>query len=291
MADVNPLHGQEFLRVGDLPDKFMDETGFLLADYSVALGATERGRLETFKAIGSGVLVRKGNHHGILTARHCIHSPNHHLHLGAYGVHSLHIIIRGGRGIIIPPEIQIEHSVATPEREDFGLDLTFVEILPSPVLGTIKAVGSFWSLDKDFGKILETFGKVGTPFTVVGFPEVHYNTRFIGKALYHKVKHMTYYYAIQEKSVFERNGWDYIEANCWYGDGNPLPETFRGVSGGPLWGLEIMRDKADRKLKLKNFALIGIAYLETELKKEERQIRGHFIRSIYDVAWRNVKLD
>ena len=94
--------------------------------------------------------------------------------------------------------------------------------------------------------------------------------------------------AIAPGDVFERNGWDYIENNCWYGGSSQLPLTFGGVSGGPVWGLKLRRDESNGQFSLINYALIGILFCETPIQNEERRLRGHFIKSIYDIAWKNV---
>jgi hypothetical protein len=49
-----------FLKFTDMPLAFMDATGFMLADYSVALGCCEDQDKNKTQIYGSGVLVPAG---------------------------------------------------------------------------------------------------------------------------------------------------------------------------------------------------------------------------------------
>jgi hypothetical protein len=75
----------------------------------------------------------------------------------------------------------------------------------------------------------------------------------------------------------------------WYGGTPDLPATFSGVSGGPVWGMKLSKNKSDGQINIDKSALIGITFYQTELKGDERRLRAHFIKSIYDLAWRNLK--
>jgi len=96
---------------------------------------------------------------------------------------------------------------------------------------------------------------------------------------------MSYSNSIQGGDVFEIKGWDYLDSTILY-PGNDIPPSFTGVSGGPVWGMEIIHRKKTGKLELGKHALIGITFYQTALENNRRRLRAHFIRSIYDVAWR-----
>jgi hypothetical protein len=173
------------LTIKDLPRKFMGETGQTLADYSVALGYSQDIKGKKFTPIGSGVLVCKGARFGILTARHCVHKPGPELRLGTPGGDVLFLVLRGGRGVLLQPEGVIKHLLTVPKSEEFGPDLAFIEVLPGGGLDSIKAIGSFWSLDKDLERIVSSFGKLGTLLATIGFPGIHYNTEIDGHTIRH----------------------------------------------------------------------------------------------------------
>jgi len=279
----------EFVLFSNIPRSFLDEIGRELGAYSVAIGYSKIGNAKSFKPIGSGVLVQKGKHFGILTAHHCLYAPGPDLQLGTVGGDVLHLILTNGQGAIIPSEVVTKHPLAIPDPNTHEPDLAFIEILSASTIGTIKAIASFKSLDKNPDDVQKEFGNEGTAFVVIGFPGVHYQTKIEGNTIRHTVKHMTYFFNIKPDSISYRNGWDYIEANCWYGAGSELPHTFGGVSGGPVWGLFGTKDAESGLFKLTKFGLLGIAFAETPIRNDERKIQAHFVKSIYDLAWRNLK--
>jgi len=285
---MNEPNKAEYFKVGDLPRSFMDETGRMLGDFSIALGYMRNGRTDGFHAIGSGVLVTRAGRFGILTALHCLHSPGLDVRLGPSGCDRLFLVLRNGRGLVVQPQDVVEHQLVTPQSQEFGPDLAFIEVLPGERLASLKAVGSFWSLDKNPAEIMEHFGTIGTPVASIGYPGLYYDTRISGDSLQHKIHHMTYYFAIGKDAIIERDGWDYIENTCYYGPSHELPATFEGVSGGPVWGMHIRKDKADGHLTVLRSALIGISFYQTAIENDERRLRAHFIKSIYDLAWRNL---
>jgi hypothetical protein len=279
-----------YLKFSDVPRAFMEETGYMLADYSVALGYSKSAKGSKLEIFGSGVLVHKGNRFGVLTAHHCVNNPDADFRFGSFDGDKLVLIIKRSYHIVLPPEILIKHALGIPKGDEMEPDLAFVEILPSTQLGSIKAISSFWSLDKKPLKIEQEFGKIDMPFTVVGFPGAYpyHQTKIEGNTTRKIIKHMAFFYAIGSDGICERDGWDYIEANNWYGGNNELPKSFEGVSGGPVWGLQIKRDENNRQLSLKKFSLIGIAFLQIRITKKKLRVRAHFIKSIYDLAWKNL---
>jgi hypothetical protein len=279
--------GTLHVTIGDLPDSFMDVVKQEFVDFSVALARVRDGAAGTFTPLGSGVLVKKGDRFGILTARHCLHACTPAVQLGASGGDTLALMLRGGRCLLVRSYEAIEHLLVTPKSEEFGPDLTFIEILPGTLLASFKAIGSFWPLNRHPDEIIGEFGGIGTLIATIGFPEVDYHTQIDGQNIHHSARHMAYIGGIGEGDVFERNGWDYVEANCDYSGSPDLPHTFKGVSGGPIWGMRTRKHKSDGHFSIEKFALIGIVFYETSKRRNVRRLRGHFIKSIYERAWRN----
>ena len=73
---------------------------------------------------------------------------------------------------------------------------------------------------------------------------------------------------------------------CDYSPSSELPKSFGGMSGGPMWALHFEVDEANEQFKLSDFALIGISFYQTAIENEQRKLRAHYIRSIYEVAWK-----
>jgi hypothetical protein len=279
----------EYVMLGDLPQDFNEVLMRYFSYYSVALGRVRNGKAEEFRPLGSGVLVKKGNRFGILTARHCLHACKPEVELGTSGQDTLSLVMNTGRSVLIKPSEAIEHNLVNPTSEEFGPDLTFIEIF-GDVLNTIKAVGSFWPLDKKVDEIIGDFGSEGTPIVSIGFPQIDYQTTIEKpNIINHRVRHMTFSNVIQKRDLIEHEGWDYVESNMWYGGTPDLPATFSGVSRGPVWGMKLSKNNSDGQINIDKYALIGITFYQTELKGDERRLRAHFIKSIYDLAWRNLK--
>ena len=272
-----------YLKFTDVPRSFREKIGYELADYSVALGYAEDAKATKFEIFGSGVLVRKGNRFGVLTAHHCVHK----LRLGSFDSDTLFLVLKRCHRVVLLPIILVKHALAIPKANKEP-DLAFIEILPSPQLGSIRAIASFWPLDETHFNISKGFVGIEKPFTVIGFPGAYHQTNIEGNTTHKIIKHTAFFYAIGQDSIRERDGWDYIEANNRYGGKNELPKSFEGVSGGPVWGLQISRDETNGELSLKTFSLIGIAFLQIRISKQELRVRAHFIKSIYDLAWRSL---
>jgi hypothetical protein len=281
---VNVPPGYEYMTVGDTPREFMDDVLMrAFTDYSVALGLDRNG----YFPLGTGVLVHRQGHYGILTAHHCLHACAPQVKLGSEDGDTLCLVINRGRPIQVKPQEVMEHPLTTRASEEFGPDLTFIEILAPERLGTFKAVGTFWSLDKDSSEVMQQYGKPMVPIATAGFPCAHHKSVRDGNVIRQQIKHMIYDNAIQEGDIFEKDGWDYLDSKIWYPGDAGLPASFGGVSGGPVWGMELGRNKSDRKIELRKHALIGVTFYEVFRKGDEGRLRSHFIRSIYDLAWRN----
>lgn len=276
--------GKIYMTLGDMPKSYTH--GVLMrafSDYSVALAREKNGEVHW---LGSGVLVRKGKRHGILTAHHCLHACSPEVQLGSFRGDTMRFLINPGRSVLVQPQEVLEHPLALPKEDGYGPDLTFIEIVSPERLGTFKAYGTFWSLDKQASDILRDFGQPYMPAASVGFPEAHYNVIREGKKIRAQLKHMVYDNVIKEGAVIEKNEWDYLDSTIWYPGSPDLPDSFAGMSGGPVWGMELRHHKSDGHISIEKHALIGITFYQFFRQGEEARLRAHFIKSIYDTAWK-----
>jgi hypothetical protein len=276
----------EVVEYSEVPLIFMEETGYTLADYSVGLGYYDDEKATIPQIFGSGVFVTRGNRFGILTAHHCIHPPGPNLNLGNFGGHRLALITKaaGKRYVIVPPEIVQKHALGVPDDETNEPDLAFIEISQCPFLDSLKAMVSFWPLTRKNLSKAKRLKKINMPFTVIGFPG-HYQKRIAGTPSRLQIAHKAYFYSIIRGGVSKRNDWDYVTANNVYYEGHTLPPTFAGVSGGPVWALEVHGNRGDLNFVLADFCLVGIAFFQIPLPNSGMQIKAHFMDSIYSKAW------
>jgi hypothetical protein len=199
----------------------------------------------------------------------------------------LTLVLCNGRGLRIEPQEVREHVLAAPQTDEYGPDLAFIEVLAPQRLDSIKAISSFWPLDRSPAEVAASFGTPLTAIVTVGFPEADYKTEIDGKNIHHVVRHMSWLNSIQEGDVRESDGWDYLDTTVRY-SGQDLPASFSGVSGGPVWGMEIRKHKSDGHFSVEKSALVGVTFYQTERQADVRRLRAHFINSIYDVAWRGM---
>jgi hypothetical protein len=278
----------EYLRLGDMPPDFEAVLMREFVPYSVGLARvwdTDRTR---FTPLGSGTLIKKQNRIGILTARHCLTACSPRVHVGPSGQDSLLLILRDARSVQVRPEEILEHELVIPSSTEYGPDLVFLEIAPSERLQTILAVASVWSLDRDHSEILEEFGCVGSMIVSLGILEERSQTRVTPRSFHRISYHLTCSHVIGDHDISMRDGWDYIDNKCVYSDSTSLPQSFGGFSGGGIWSVEVKRSKSTGKLSAGKAALVGVSFYETAIENGVRHVRGHFIRSIYDLAWRNL---
>jgi hypothetical protein len=278
---------EEYLQLGDMPSDFRDVLMREFVPYSVGLGRVSEDDHKLFTSLGSGTLVKKGTHIGILSAQHCLTACSPRVRVGPNGKDSLLLILRDARGVQLRPEDMIEHRLVTPLSADYGPDLVFVEIAPSEKLQRILSVASVWSLDRDHDKILKEFGEIGSMVASLGIPEELCRTQLNGNAFHRTSFHLTVSYVIHQDSISVRNGWDYIDNKCVYSESSALPQSFAGFSGGGIWSVQIHRSKSTGLLSAGKAALVGVSFYETPIENDVRYVRGHFVRSIYDLAWRD----
>ncbi len=274
----------EFFLLGDLPRSFQDHVTRTLADYSVALGFCSKGTRD-IKFFGSGVLVKKDDHYGIMTAHHCLHDKYSNFKDGSFNGNRLAIAFKRAH-MVFPPEILVEHQLGVPRRKGDEPDLTFVEICECSQLSTLRSVNSFWSLDKNPFDVKPAFGRVEMPFCVNGYPGDYHEKIRENRTIRQNLRHMSYFYVHGSETFSALDEWDYVEAKDKKGDG--LASSFKGMSGGPVWGLRIKKG-SDKHFELKQACLIGINISQIELGQDEISVRAHFIHSIYDVAWRKIQ--
>lgn len=276
----------EYVTLGVLPPEFLDVVMREFIPYSVGIGRVIEGDASSFRPLGTGTLVRRQGRIGILTAYHCLHSCSPQVSVGLSGRDTLTLMLRGGRIVMLRPEEIFEHPLAVPLRDEYGPDLTFLEIAPGSKLESILAISSVWPLDRDQSELLNTFGSTGALLASIGFPEVECYTKIHGNDIHRKAMHKTFINVIEDKSLQSKDGWDYVDVTCDYAGTPDLPKSFRGLSGGGIWSMQLRKHKSDGHISIERSALVGVTFYQGELVNQSRILRGHFIRSIYDVAWR-----
>ncbi len=272
----------EYLRLGDIPTDFQNVLMREFVPYSVGMGWVSSQKKQAFAPFGSGTFVKKNGTVGILTARHCVTQ----MHRQSAGHDRVALLLRDARAVYLPSDSLIDHRLTTPLTEEYGPDLDFIEIAPCDQLQTVLAIASVWSLDRDFESLLKEFSAEGSFLASLGFPEERCKTLPLQNGFRRVAYHLTCSHVIQKGDITEQDGWDYVQSKCFYCDENDLPQSFGGTSGGGIWALQVLKNRAGGKLSIGRSALVGVSFYQTNLENNIRHVRGHFIKSIYDVVWR-----
>jgi hypothetical protein len=267
----------------DVPRSVDIEINKALIDYSVAVCRVRGNNPNTFTPLGSGTFVIRNGMHGILTAHHCLHACNPAVSIGAQGKDTLLLMATRSRCLLLDPNDAKEHPLAIPASDEFGPDLTFIEIFSGPKLDLLKAIVSFWNLDQKHYELANKLSAPGIVIVEAGFPEIDYRTRIIGSDIHHDLKYVVFIGALGEDDISNENEWDYINSSCHYGVSEKIPETFKGVSGGGIWAVRLQVTKNDQ-WRVKDYCLVGVVFYETEVSDNRRDLRGHFIKTIYETA-------
>jgi hypothetical protein len=128
-------------------------------------------------------------------------------------------------------------------------------------------------------RLLKTSGVL----VVTGFPQINKTEGGTGLGFQKTVGLTGYGFLSGVMRFWHRGNFDYIEAGVSYRSGEHAPETFRGVSGGGIWSVQIMRKSGDAlgTEYCEAPCFVGVVFYETEVKKGFRRLRAHGPRSVF----------
>src|SRR6266498_2460770 len=199
----------------DVPRSIDFEINHALIDYSVAVCRVRDNNPNTFTPLGSGTFVVREGMHGILTAHHCLHRCNPEVRIGADGKDTLLLFVTRSRSVILDPQDTRERSLGIPKSDEFGPDLTFVEILSGPKLDLLKAIVSFWNLDEKHWSFAIELSSNRACIVTAGFPELDYQTMIAGSVIHHQLKHTVFIGGLGVGGLSEEGKWEAASPGVW----------------------------------------------------------------------------
>ncbi|MFQ5965936.1 MAG: hypothetical protein ACE5KZ_16850 [Candidatus Scalinduaceae bacterium] len=229
---------------------------------------------------GSGTLVEIDGLYAILTAQHVIKE----------------LPKSGDIGLMISPDIEKpivkseflnKIEVARGSIESEGPDLGII-LLPSPIVGQLKAKKSFYNLSLKRDKILSDPPKnyKGIWF-LCGMPAEMTTTEGPSKG-FNVIKRFTLFCgAARVKKEYSKGEYDYFVVDAHYNETNQLPESFGGISGGGLWQVILKQQKG--KVEAEEMILSGVVFYQSPLSNNIRLLKCHGRRSIYKNTFDVVK--
>lgn len=255
-----------------------------LASYSVSINV---GDMSDGDYVGSAVLARYRNHFGLLTAKHVVDQPR---------FRSAKIMLlsyfEGEHRFPIDMQWIDVFSPGVKSHPELGPDLAFVRI-PDAMTRWIKAKKQFYNLESGKLKIEERIAKntLGTYF-IVGTPQ-----QFAAKSRATEGKRTVNLVSTMNQVMVAEVQRDWILDKIDYYD-MILPEiedpakaikTFKGVSGGGLWGTQLRRPEPS-KMFFEEPDLVGVAFYADALDGRDRiccqgwrSLFGDFLESL--VIW------
>jgi len=293
MSEQPSIIATEPIQINNLPNGFLDEVVRTIRTYVVGLALEtrldpEHPERETCQLVGSGTLVSWGNRYGILTADHVPRFPDDNrfkLDTSWGSTQRLRLAFDDRANTFgFEANTLIVHTLGEPAEKTFGPDIAVIQLPEVPALATLRARQSFWNLtnhsEEKLARALDPMGCmaiVGHPGEDVeddvgpagGFQEATFSPGLVGLT--------------GQTEYFERDGLDYIGVASRRTDENGAPRSYKGVSGGSLWRVPIMRKSTDNNSKVfpGKLTLAGVPFWQFAEEAGLIRVRGHGPKTIY----------
>lgn len=236
-------------------------------------------------SLASGTFVSLRGRLAILTACHIINKIKYNLGLAFDYDDLVHkpVLERGC----------LEFACAPMGAESKEPDMGLIYINDRSMLGTIKAIKSFFNLDCDADSIREKIAIPTAPticknirecqntgiLCVSGLPgewsDIKSNIKSLTQVVFFPG---AYYYS-------ERDGYDYFDVDFTSPHPGRVPSSLRGLSGGGVWHAKVLYNKTTGKVyvptDLNWLILSGIGFGESPVIHGGRSLRTHGPKSIY----------
>ena len=273
----------ESMKITDIPVDMIKEASKQICHYTVGIVKIQKTlSSEDTILTGSGTLVEIDGTFGILTAHHVIKELPSHGEIGLILSEQLH-------RYTLQPESVKKIKIARGPKASEGPDLALLIFQPTD-LGQIKAIKSFHNL------LLRRDRMINNPpendmgiWFLCGFPD----EGTIREALDRNFDTVMAFHGLCVAGGVEKEyisgSYDYLEFGIRY-DKNRLqiPRCFKGVSGGGLWQVLLMRT-TDGIIEPKEIILSGVAFYQSPVVNNIRSIKCHGRKSIYKISYEFIK--
>ena len=265
-----------------IPNALIDDATRRIGSFLVGfVRLTTDARGQDGNLTGSGTLVRIHTTYGILTAQHVLDSLPRTGPIGLVLPKSAEAPRHPGKPVVLAESTRrIGFGPGLDESE--GPDLALLVLAPSDV-DWLRPRKSFFDLQHWHERILSDQRDVAHQlYSLSGFPD-ELTSQIGPQGRYDDVKEfrgLSFFSFIDSETV--KGDFDYVTFVVGYGGGpNDPPRSFGGFSGGGLWHVELIGDSPEQT-RIKNCLLSGVAFYQGELVNNQRLIRCHWRRSIYE---------
>jgi hypothetical protein len=222
--------------------------------------------------VGSGTFIKINSTFGILTAQHV-------LPLLSDNYESLGLLLIERRHCYKKPlQYFILKEIAIPNILEEGPDLGFIQI-PIEIVREIKPYKSFFDLSSDCEYLLANPPPIKFGVWYVSGTPDEYSSRDLTIKI-PAMKFRPFCWLCEVNEPYMKNDYDYIESTVYYDQGELLPNSFGGISGGGLWQV-LVEKKSESELCPKRFLFSGIVFYQSKIEINRRIIKCHGRISIY----------
>ncbi|MCK5146351.1 hypothetical protein KAR48_06315 [bacterium] len=256
----------KYVKKGELPRHIFDEARLTIDFSTIVLTGHDKDLKPIVELHGTGTLVEINGTCGILTARHVWHYINK-----SRDVKYISISLCGKNKWAYENK---EYFIAHHFEE--GIDICFI-LIPIKVLGYLKANGSFFPLKK-----CPLNKSISNNFLVLaGFPS---ETMPESQSAYGILYYFTDF--IQHNEYGE---WDEILLVTDYKQSPNLIKSFKGVSGGAVWGFRIYHkdNQGNERYYFRDIEtyIAGVCYFQNPTKDGKGSIKAVGPKTIYGTLY------
>lgn len=273
----------EKIQIKDLPDELIGRIQKEIEPYEVILLDPDI-REEEIPVLASGTLIQIEDQYCILTARHVSEQLTKLQEIG------LNLGTYEHRSTIDTSTLRIvdlEEQVRGARDSDLA-----VIILPIPQIGLGNARKAFWNLSKHKKSVLSELPDWNNGLfllcgTIGEWAEIENSTGQFSRILNCRCELM--YTGVRR--YYRKGRFDYLNLGVSYRDRTDLPKSFRGASGGGIWGTQLRRTE-DGGIGYSSPLLVGMAFKQDEQINGSKSvitgITGYGPRTIYEQAARSL---
>ena len=253
----DPIKAVITIRPKDLSSKEIDATCAQMGKFDVPLFLNG-------KLCGSGTLVELDGRYGVLNADHVVRENRFDFESSQQ---RLGLAIQDSAHCFEIPMLYFRYicvgKFTGKEEGRIGPDIAIVEI-PRANVGDIGARKSFYNLGQDTSKRLEVASRMEDGCLVYSGHPKELSEEIKNFAGFDSVEHAAGIGAISTASNYRRaNDFDYLDMDYKL-DGSQSPRSYKGMSGGGVWRVDITKNAQTNQLFFSDFTLAGVGYFQSE---------------------------
>jgi hypothetical protein len=280
------------IQIKDIPGELLHNAGKEALNYTIGIMGIKtnlNGEYiydEKSWLIGTGVLIQVGQVKGILTAYHLASS----FKFNNSNLIGLNILTARPHRFVTHIKSADIITIAIPVSPILGPDLAFIRLYDEDI-GSIEAYSQkrFWNIDKTRDRMLNEPPNIdmGT-WAILGYPEEKSRKTGPKNGFLEKTSLLLIATFTEITDIKEREGFDFMDARIIYDGDALIPLSYQGVSGSGLWHFPNLKCISG-KWEIGEPLLSGIAFYQTELEDNIRNLRCHGPKSIYDIVFNAIK--